>query len=136
MSTTDTVEFPTPAQPQASTTAISLGMSCMVFTVLILVYCGEYVFRWFPKVDDVFASVKVHVPMTSQFLLEHGWVLWVLVAVAAVLSVIQTIRKPGQPRTVAIQVATFISGLFLVILVNEATWGTLAKLMQGIGSEK
>jgi hypothetical protein len=136
MSTTDTVEFPVPGPAPLSVSATSFGMACSVGAILALVYCYDLVFSFLPKAEDVFRSIKVHMPLVSEVMSRYGWILWSLVALCAVLSVVEAFRRPPTRRTVAIQVAAFASSLILVFLAKEAMWGPLVGLMRGIGTEK
>ena len=117
------------------TTAIALGVSCLVVSTLALLYTADYIFTWLPKMEDVFKSVKVHISIPVQIILQWGLYLWLAVVLCLVLSGVETWRKPGHPRTLALQVATGISALLLIILLRFAAWNPFLNLLQGIGTQ-
>ena len=117
------------------TTAIALGMSCMVVGVLSQIYSADYIFTWLPKIEDVLKSVKVHISFPVQVIMQWGWLLWLAVTLCLVLTGVETWRKPGRPRTLVLQVATGISALLLVILIRFAAWNPFVSLLQGIGTQ-
>lgn len=126
---------PTVDSAQArQTTAIALGVSCLAVSALALFYTADYVFSWLPKLEDLFKSVKVRISMPVEIILRWGMYLWLAVALCVVLAGVETWRKPGRPRTFALQVATGLSALFLIFLFRFAAWDPLLSLMQGIGT--
>ena len=127
---------PVPALSASSVSAISLGMICSVLCVPMLIYSGDYIFVWLPRSLDVWASVKVHIPLLTLFLSDYGVILWTLVAVGTVFSFLEAYRRPGHRRTVAIQVAAFVSALILAWMARNAVWLPLVSLFQGIGTAK
>jgi hypothetical protein len=125
-----------PAPPPASVSLISLGVTCCVVSVLVLVDCYYSIFFWLPKAMDVFNSVKVRIDVLTEMMARYGRFLWALVTLCAVLSIIEAVRRPGHRRTATIQVATLASALILAALARHALWSSLTNLMQGIGTEK
>ncbi len=133
-----TDEGPTaqPVPPPPSTSAISLGMACMVMSIPVLLYSAFDIFEWLPRALDVYKSVKVKIDLSTEIMCEYGTILWMMVAVAMVLSLLEAWRHPGRPRTVAIQVSMFVAAVILAYLARHAMWYPLTNLLEGIGTQR
>ncbi|HTF56076.1 MAG TPA: hypothetical protein VK661_02315 [Planctomycetota bacterium] len=127
---------PVPPPPVASSSAISLGMSCMVMSVPVLLYSAYDIFYWLARALDVYMSVKVKVDFSTEVLSRYGIALWGIAAGSVILSMLEAYRRPGRPRTVAIQVCAFLATVILAYTARHAMWDPFMSLLQGIGTEK
>jgi len=117
------------------TSAISLGMACLVMNMLVLLYCAEYILIWLPKFDDFFRTLKVFIHPMTEFVVKWGWLLWCLCASCTVLSCVEVWRHPGRSRTIVVQAVACGTAVFLAILVRYAACWTFLGLFQGIGTK-
>jgi len=85
-------------------------------------------------VEDLMLSVKMNIPRVAQVMAVYGRYLWALVALAAILSIIEAYRRPGERRTVRIQVAAFASGMILFLLTQHAAHSPFISMLKGIGA--
>ena len=120
-------------KPDPSVNLIAFGITCGVSSAILLLYAADYLFLRLNKAEDVFKSVKVHIPVMTQFAFDWGIAAWGVLLILTVISVDQAFRRAGERRTLLINGMVLVAVIGFVFIVRQAFWQPWILMLSGIG---
>ena len=120
-------------KPEPTVNLVAFGIACGVSSAILLLYAADYLFLRLGKAEDIFKSVKVHIPPVTRFAFDWGIATWGVLLIATVVSVDQAFRRAGERRTLLINGIVLVAVMGFVFIVRQAFWQPWIDLLSGIG---
>lgn len=110
------------------------GMTCAVFSAILLLYAADYVFLRIPALADIQESARIPLKWPHAILFDYGGFLWLVMAGLSAASLSFAFRNRDRRGYVAFNLYVLIGSAGFAFLARQAAWRPLMSLFQGIGT--
>lgn len=112
------------------------GMTCAVWSSLLLLYAADWIFLRMPGVVSAMNSLPILRPRwPHEFLYNYGSLLWLGMAACAALSLVIAFRNRGRRGPVAFNIYVLIGSAGFAFLVRQAVVAPWMSTLGGISAQ-